>query len=1263
MSRLFYRKVFAIPLSLIVIVGVLLFSHLGNKLLIKVGQSAVSGLTIELANGSLFFSPRFNTIEFKQPSQHLLIESLAINWRWGCAWDSALCVEKLNAKRITLTQTEVSKDAPQHTKALERITLPFAIELQHFSLDHFVLVAPQHTLKVNQLATAISMENSSVEVNSFSVDTVYITQAQPAVPPKISTPKPPLTTTQPYQLVDLSFLSKLSIPSIPLDITLNRVSVQKINASLQQQRQPSPIEHELTQLSLQATVNEKLINIESFKANHSLAKLALNAKITLGPLLPHELAIDIQSKQKVELAGLVINKSTLSLQSSGQLDDLTLAVVSEGAISSKLNAQVNLLNKALPFTLDIDWKSAQVPYLEQMLIIDDGHISSQGVLANFDYKAKGGINFPQLPKVKWLIAGQGSPSKATLTLGEITTLDGTISAVGQLQWLKKLSWNGELALNNISPHKYWPQHQGKINGEISSKLLLETTEDKPHWTVDISRFALNGHWLNKPLVATGQAFGRSAVKAPYGQWHINQLILNAGKSELMLDGTIDQQFNIASKVTIDSFSDLLPQLEGSAKGTLAITGAIRAPKIEHQLTVEDFSDSESKTTIARIDSEGLITLDSRYPLSITSKIKKLRLGDITIQSADLQLNGDLEQHQLSLKSIGAPWEANLQLTGSMAEQWQGQLEQAKIRTPFAQWQLTQSTALSYSMLNNIVNLSQHCWQQLREQGANICLDNDLSVDVKNFKSNQGNISVNNFSLAQINKHIAKDIILSGDASLAAQFTLTNKSQFNLTSTINVSNALFSAQYQDNTIKHQFNQLTTQVLVNQHLANIIVDLQSDTLGRFYTTLISDVFSKDPTLTGHIQGDGLQLAPYRYLIPHIEALDGEVNINTGFTGSVESMQLFGNLALTDITINSSKLPSNIYKLNSLIELQGQESAFSSHFELGDGYGLLSGTANWVESLEAQVSLRGESLSLAPSKDINVTFSPDIHIDLGTTLAKVRGDINIDQGNIKIKSLPASAVSLSDDVVIKSKQKEKPLAVDLDVNVLINDKLRIDAFGLKSSLAGKLNLIQNKNIPLNGHGDLALSDATYKAMGQNLLIKQGQLIFTGVLTNPIINIEAIRDPQDTNDDVIAGLYVNGDAKTPKLTIFSTPVMAQQEALSYLVRGRAIKSKDGISGEDMAISMLLSSGIGQSQELVGDIGNKLGISNLSLNTSGSGEQTKVEVSGYIGPDLQIRYGVGVFDSEPEVGLRYELAPQFFVEFIHNTRQALDFLYQFSFD
>ena len=51
----------------------------------------------------------------------------------------------------------------------------------------------------------------------------------------------------------------------------------------------------------------------------------------------------------------------------------------------------------------------------------------------------------------------------------------------------------------------------------------------------------------------------------------------------------------------------------------------------------------------------------------------------------------------------------------------------------------------------------------------------------------------------------------------------------------------------------------------------------------------------------------------------------------------------------------------------------------------------------------------------------------------------------------------------------------------------------------------------------------------MAKKLVIRDGDILFTNALGRPYLNIEAVRDPKLTEDDVIAGLLVVGMAQKP--------------------------------------------------------------------------------------------------------------------------------------
>jgi translocation and assembly module TamB len=191
--------------------------------------------------------------------------------------------------------------------------------------------------------------------------------------------------------------------------------------------------------------------------------------------------------------------------------------------------------------------------------------------------------------------------------------------------------------------------------------------------------------------------------------------------------------------------------------------------------------------------------------------------------------------------------------------------------------------------------------------------------------------------------------------------------------------------------------------------------------------------------------------------------------------------------------------------------------------------------------------------------------------------------------------------------------------------------------------------------------LVNGRYRAYGQNLIIREGDILFTSSLDRPFLNIEAVRDPDLTSDSVVAGLRVEGAAQNPSVSVFSEPVMEQQQILSYMLTGRGMGQSSGDSQDTILTNALLSLGLGQSENLISKVGNKLGFEDVNLDTLGQGDGTQLSLSGTIAPGVQLRYGVGVFDSISEVAIRYELIPRLYIEAVSGVSNAIDIYYQFS--
>jgi translocation and assembly module TamB len=180
---------------------------------------------------------------------------------------------------------------------------------------------------------------------------------------------------------------------------------------------------------------------------------------------------------------------------------------------------------------------------------------------------------------------------------------------------------------------------------------------------------------------------------------------------------------------------------------------------------------------------------------------------------------------------------------------------------------------------------------------------------------------------------------------------------------------------------------------------------------------------------------------------------------------------------------------------------------------------------------------------------------------------------------------------------------------------------------------------------------------AYGQRLEVTEGSLRFNGALSRPALRITAVRRIED--EPVTVGVQVRGDAKAPEVKVFSRPAMPDSRALHYLLTGRAPAT--GTDSELAASTALLQLGIAGAGKITGKVFGKLGIEDFRVDSRKLEGGTEVQLSGYLTPDIYLRYGVSTFEKVNTLRVRYRLSPRFFVEAVSGVESAVDFLYSFS--
>jgi len=257
-------------------------------------------------------------------------------------------------------------------------------------------------------------------------------------------------------------------------------------------------------------------------------------------------------------------------------------------------------------------------------------------------------------------------------------------------------------------------------------------------------------------------------------------------------------------------------------------------------------------------------------------------------------------------------------------------------------------------------------------------------------------------------------------------------------------------------------------------------------------------------------------------------------------------------------------------------------------------------------------------------------------------ISGAVNVEEGHIEYQRSPPGR--LGADVTVKgwpaadrkSDLSELPLALDLEVD--LGQKLRFVGEGLETGLTGRVRVVTGTDGSLQGHGTINAVNGTYFAFGQRLSIDRGQLIFDGPLTNPALDIVALR----RNLAVEAGVAVTGTVRVPTVTITSNPPVPQNEALAWLVTGQGLSGTGNSSfgAWSAASAALLSRG---GKPLTTQVAQTIGLDDITIQNTGStttgGVRNQVVVFGKrISDDLTLGFEQGVSLASGALRLEYSL-------------------------
>ncbi|CAI1157335.1 Family of uncharacterised function (DUF490) [Serratia liquefaciens] len=1262
---------FLIVLLLLVgAVAYLLGTTSGLHMTLNAAARWVPGLDIASVSGG-WRDLTLKGVKYQMPGVTVNAGQFHLSLDLACFKNSSLCVNALTAQDVDVVvkTKEMTPSAPveETSEPTTNLSTPYPITLRMLTLNNVKVSVDDTAISLGEFRTGAQWQERALTLLPTKISGLLIAlpktpqnplpeAIQPAVEvakkvgeqvDKAAKPAPvpeekPLGETL-KELFAKPLLPDLPEIRLPLDITVKEVSGEQL-------RLTGDTEVLITSLLLQASTQDQHIKLDNFDVKSPQGTLSAQGQATLTGSWP----VEMVANSTLNIEPLKGEKVKLNVV-GGLREELKVALNLSGPVGAQLDVQTQLAEVGLPLALTLQSKQLKWPLSgEAQYQVNDFRLRFNGKATDYALSTRANIKGQDLPPAVLTLDGKGNVEQFKLDRLRLAALQGNTDLTALVDWSKAISWNSQLTLSGINTAKQWPEWPAKLDGKITTRGSLHGGS----WQLQVPVLQLDGNVKQNKVTARGTLSGNAA-----GQWKIPGIDLTLGRNQLNVKGQLDEKsWNLDANIDAPRLDGALPGLGGTAKGLLKLRGNLQAPQLLADLTASGLQWQALRINRVKID--GDVRSSDQIQGQLAVRVEQLKQDALDISLLTLDAKGSEKQHQLQLKIDGKPVSGQLALQGSFDRQqqrWRGNLNNTRFDTPVGEWRLTRAIALDYLNTAQKISIGPHCWQN---PNAELCVPKTIEAG----QSGQASVVLNRFDLAMIKPFLGPETALSGVFTGRADVSWKPGGALPDAKVSLVGNGVkVVQQVQGNALPIAFDRLNLNAGLSNGRAQADWLIKLTNNGQFD----GNVQVADPQvrriISGNVNITNISLAMINPALMKGEKAAGMLNANLRLGGSAQKPLVYGRMALDKVDIDGHWMPFDMTDGRLVMNFDGMTSTMEGLVSTTRGQLNLSGDADWrdINAWRARIAAKGDKLRVTVPPMIRIDVSPDLVFEATPQLFSLNGSVDIPWARITVQELPESAVGVSSDEVMLDDQlkpiQPKTAGIPINSNLMIHvgNDVRLDAFGLKARLKGDLKVVQDKNgLGLNGQIDIP--SGRFHAYGQDLIVRKGQLMFSGPPDQPLLNIEAIRNPESTEDDVTAGVRVTGLADAPKLEVFSDPAKSQQEALSYLLRGQGLGSS-GADGNAMT-SMLIGMGVAQSGQLVGKIGEAFGVSNLALDTQGVGDSSQVVVSGYVLPGLQVKYGVGIFDSLATLTLRYRLMPKLYLEAVSGLDQALDLLYQFEF-
>jgi translocation and assembly module TamB len=907
--------------------------------------------------------------------------------------------------------------------------------------------------------------------------------------------------------------------------------------------------------------------------------------------------------------------------------------------------------------LEGDWTALRWPLgAEPVVESKRGAYTLRGSLP-YAFTARADVFGPSIPAADFSASGVFDTEKVVLEHVGGTVMKGRLQGSGQLAWVGTQPWQFKIAGTGLDVSQIRPEVQGRVN--VAASIDGQGFEASSPWTARIT--SLSGTLFGRALTGRGEIAHRDAI------YDLKQVRIGNGASNVDINGRYGDVMDLRWDANLQSLAIITPGLSGQlvssgyAKGTAAkpeVTGEARIRNLRYGDIAIDKAD-------ATID----VDVSDRRVSRIEIRASDSRAGAVRFDEVTLRLSGLTGEHGLDIEIVspGSPdhrlaaFRGRASASGSYdaaTHTWSGNLTETRMTFPDDEARLLQPVALEFSP--DVVRVAPLC---IAAAESRLCVEGERKSRPESWRFIY---SAQDWPLRRILRTLLGWQEFDGALQASGWAEKAPGHDWIGSTTMILDHPTLDVprnKFRTDRIELGGGRLDLYAEPSVIRASVSLDVVDGTAvkGEAFADRRPGVDILASPLQGNLHGESAALTSLPVLVPEIDRSSGALDADLTLGGTLGEPRFNGAFRIRDGRFEFYRTNFTLSKVDLDGNFIGDELTFAGRGETSKGPVTLDGRFNWPEGvMTGAMHLKGENLLVADTPEYRVIASPDLAVRAGSEGYDVEGDIVVPAAKISPKDLSTSVSTSADekviDVEVQDTGPSTAQRIRSRIRVVIGDNVRVESFGLKARLGGEVIVLTKPDDVARGLGAINVVEGQYKAFGQDVKITKGKLSYNNTpLGEPLLELTAERTIKD--EDVTVTVNVRGSLAKPFITLTSTPAMASNEALSYLLTGHSLDTLQTgqATNVNKAAESLAMSGGGL---LLGGLGTKLGLDEVSLERTDT-EDTSVTLGKFLSPKLFVSYGVSIAEAINTIKLRYTLNERWSLKAEAGLEQGADIEYK----